>query len=119
MRIAISTAGSSLDDMVDTRFGRAPRFMIVDSVTREFTMIDNTQNLNAEQGAGIQSAQNVLDAGVSAVITGHAGPKAFKVLAAAKIDVYLCDGKTIADALDAFSAGKLTIADSADVEGHW
>lgn len=119
MKIAISTSGDGLDAPVDSRFGRAPRFMIIDSVSRTFSMIDNTQNLNAEQGAGIQSAQHVVDAGVSAVITGHAGPKAFKVLAAAKIDVYLCEGRTIAQALDLLAAGKLTIADSADVEGHW
>lgn len=119
MKLAVSTAGDSLDAMVDSRFGRAPKFMIIDTVTKDFSIIDNTQNLNAEQGAGIQSAQHIVDAGVSAVITGHAGPKAFKVLAAAKIEVYLCEAKTIAQALELLTAGKLVIADNADVEGHW
>lgn len=119
MKIAVSTSGNSFDAPVDSRFGRASRFMIVDTVTKEFSMIDNMQNLNAEQGAGIQSAQHVVDAGVSALITGHAGPKAFKVLSAAKIDVYLCEGKTIAQALELLSKGSLAVADGADVEGHW
>lgn len=119
MKIAVSTSGDGLEALVDSRFGRAPRFMIVDTVTKAFSMIDNTQNLNAEQGAGIQSAQHVVEAGVSAVITGHAGPKAFRVLSAAKIDVYLCEGRTIAQALELLAAGKLTISDNADVEGHW
>jgi predicted Fe-Mo cluster-binding NifX family protein len=52
------------------------------------------------------------------VVTGHCGPKAFRVLSAAGVKVYNTDAPTVAEALDRFRAGKLVPADAADVEGH-
>ena len=39
------------------------------------------------QGAGIQAAQTVIGRGAEALITGFCGPKAFRVLTAAKVQV--------------------------------
>jgi predicted Fe-Mo cluster-binding NifX family protein len=119
MKIAVSTSGDSPAAALDARFGRAPKFLIHDTESGAYTSIDNEQNLNAAQGAGIQSAQNVARAGAEAVITGHTGPKAFAVLAQAGIAVYLSDAPTVADALAALAAGTLKRQESADVEGHW
>ena len=63
MKIAISSSGSTLEDTIDLRFGRAAMFIIYDLDHENFTSVDNEQNLNAAQGAGIQggvggSAQN-------------------------------------------------------------
>jgi len=80
---------------------------------------NNDQNLNATQGAGIQSAMHLVNAEVDCLITGHCGPKAFQVLETANIKVYLCDAKTIADAYALFKEGKLEIADGANAESHW
>lgn len=52
-------------------------------------------------------------------MTGHCGPKAFRVLSAAGVKVYDTDQPTVAAALEAFKAGWLKPAESADVEGHW
>ena len=119
MKIAISTAGAVLEDPIDSRFGRAPKFIIYDSADDSFELIDNAQNLNAAQGAGIQSAQNVAAYGVQAVITGHTGPKAFRVLNEAGIDVYYAKEVSAGTAINLFLNGKLTKAENADVEGHW
>lgn len=119
MKIAVSCSGTDKDSLVDSRFGRAKSFMIIDTENDTWEYIENSQNLNAAQGAGIQSAQNVVDKGADAVITGHCGPKAFKVLNAAEISIYLGAEGTVSDAVEKLKKGELTAAKDADVEGHW
>ncbi len=119
MKIAITTSGKTLESPVELRFGRAPEFLVFDMETTLFTSVDNTQNLNAAQGAGIQSAGNVINAGASVLISGHCGPKAMKVLKTAGIKVYLTEGGTVREAIAAFEAGTLTEITEADVEEHW
>lgn len=119
MKIALTTSGNDLAAPLDSRFGRAPKFLIYDLDANTFEVLDNDQNLNAAQGAGIQSAQNIARSGVKALVTGHCGPKAFRVLAAANIKIYNTSAATVAEALEQYRAGKLTPSVSADVEGHW
>ena len=119
MKIAITTSGSNLNAPLDSRFGRSPKFLVYDQDNGSFEIIDNQQNLNATQGAGIQSAETVVRSGAKVLVSGHCGPKAFRVLAAAGVKVYTSDAPTVAAALETFKAGKLKEAGSADVEGHW
>lgn len=119
MKIALTTSGDDLHAPLDSRFGRAPKFLIYDLETNTYDVIDNEHNLNAAQGAGIQSAQNIARSGVQALITGHCGPKAFRALQAAGIKIHNTNAATITEALDQYRSGKLTEAQSADVEGHW
>jgi predicted Fe-Mo cluster-binding NifX family protein len=119
LKIAFTTSGKELFSPMDGRFGRAQRFLIYDTDRKEFELIDNQQNLEAAQGAGIQAAQNVVRAGAEAVVTGHCGPKAFSVLTTAGIKVFNTDAPTVAEALQRFSSGGLKPAGDADVEGHW
>jgi predicted Fe-Mo cluster-binding NifX family protein len=119
MKIAITTSGNSLDSALDQRFGRAASFLIYDQEQQSFTVIDNKQNLSAAQGAGIQAAETIAGQGVEVLLTGHCGPKAFRVLQAAGIKVYNTAAKTVQEALDLFRQNKLKEAESADVEGHW
>ena len=119
MKIAVTSQGNSLEDLVDPRFGRAMRFLVFDAETSKLQVVDNTRTLNTAQGAGIQAAETLSRLGVQAVITGHCGPKAFRVLSAAGIKVFSTDAPTVAEALDRFRSGKLTGVHSADVEGHW
>ena len=119
MKVAITTAGNSLDAELDPRFGRASRFLIVDIETDKVETIENAQNLNAAQGAGIQAALKVAETGAAAVITGHCGPKAFRVLSEAGIKVFNTNAKTAGEALSLYKEGKLAAAENADVEGHW
>ena len=119
MNIAITSKGNSLEAPIDLRFGRAEKFIIYDTETGEFACMDNSQNLNATQGAGIQSAQNVINTGTKALLTGHCGPKAFRTLAAGEVEVYTVKQMTVQEAIDQFKQGKLTAEKSADVEGHW
>jgi len=119
MKIAISTSGTSLDAAIDPRFGRAVRFLIYDVEQKNFTLVENEQNLNATQGAGIQAAKIIIDSGAKAVISGHCGPKAFKVLGTAGVAIYHSDADSIAAALEQYNSGELQPAQDANVEGHW
>lgn len=119
MKIAITTTGSDLDSPFCERFGRSPKFIIYDTDTGSFSVVDNSVNLNAAQGAGIQTAQNIVNQKVSCVVTGHCGPKAFTVLSKADIRIFLAKAGTVREVIEAFTAGKLQEAKSPDVEGHW
>jgi predicted Fe-Mo cluster-binding NifX family protein len=118
MKIALTTSGKSLDAPVDSRFGRAPGFLLYDLETKTFSVVDNELNLNAPQGAGIQAAETIVRSGARVLVTGHCGPKAFRVLSAAGITVYTTDGLTVAEALARYAGGTLIEATAADVEGH-
>jgi predicted Fe-Mo cluster-binding NifX family protein len=119
MKVAITAAGPELSSSVDPRFGRARYLLVVDVPGRTALAIDNLAGMNAAQGAGIQAAQNVIDNGAIVLITGHCGPKAFRALKAAGIDVYLTSEGMVADAIDRFEADELALAPAADVDGHW
>ncbi|MFW5860576.1 MAG: NifB/NifX family molybdenum-iron cluster-binding protein [Planctomycetota bacterium] len=119
MRIAVTTTGTAPSASVDRRFGRAQRFLIVDTGSDTVEVVDNTQNLQAAQGAGIQAAQNVADADVDVLLTGHVGPKAFATLQAAGITVVTGAAGTVEEAVAAFLAGEIRPAAQADVNGHW
>jgi predicted Fe-Mo cluster-binding NifX family protein len=119
MKIAISSQGTDLNASLDPRFGRAAGFIVFDDENGNFEYISNEQNLQAMQGAGIQTAQNVAQTGAKAVISGHVGPKAFSALRSGGIDIYLCQAGTVQEALDSLKVGTLEKAQDADKPGHW
>ncbi|WP_188399852.1 NifB/NifX family molybdenum-iron cluster-binding protein [Sporomusa sp. GT1] len=110
MKIAITAHGEDCQATVDTRFGRADYFVIYDQEKAAWETIANTQNLEAAHGAGIQAGQSLARTGADVLITGHVGPKAFKVVNAANITIYSLgtESGTVQAALEAFLAGKLS-----------
>lgn len=119
MKVVITSKGDGLDAAVDPRFGRAARFVVYDTETKEARSVDNTQSFDAPQGAGVQAAQTVSRLGAECLLTGHCGPKAFRALVSAGIRVFTGAEGTVAEALAAFEQGRLAAATAADVEGHW
>ena len=119
MKIVITAQGKELSSEIDPRFGRAKWLIVVDTESGDLQAHDNAVNLNAAQGAGIQTGQNIANLGVEVVITGNVGPNAFKTLNAADIKIFLAQKQTVAEAIDSFKAGKLKEVDQANVEGHW
>jgi predicted Fe-Mo cluster-binding NifX family protein len=87
LKIAITSTGKDLDSQMDPRFGRAAYILIVDTLNHGFKVLDNSENVNAFKGAGIQSAVMVSDQGAKVLLTGYCGPNAFKTLNAAGIKV--------------------------------
>ena len=119
MKVVITAQGNELSSEVDLRFGRAQYLIVMNTETGGFQAHSNTVNLNAAQGAGIQTGRNVAEFGVEALITGNVGPNAFKTLSAAGVKIFLSEKQTVAEAIDSFKAGKLKEVDQANVEGHW
>ena len=121
MKVVITSTGEKPDDKLDLRFGRAQYFIVMDTETGTHEVVNNQQNLNAAQGAGIQAGKNVIDTGAEAVITGNVGPKAHHTLQSAQIKIYLCpdDSCTVQQAFERFQKGELQPVDAANVSGHW
>ncbi|GAH77004.1 unnamed protein product, partial [marine sediment metagenome] len=109
MRIAISATGPSLDADVDPRFGRCQYFIIVDPETMQYESMENP-SVMAGGGAGISTAQMVVNKEVQAVITGNCGPNAYQVLSAAGIQITTGVSGKIKDAIQAYKSGQLQVA---------
>jgi predicted Fe-Mo cluster-binding NifX family protein len=119
MKIAITAKGTQLTDAVDPRFGRAPYILIVDLESMAYEALDNSVNVNAFRGAGINAATMVADKGVQVLLTGYCGPKAFTVVNAAGIKVVADITGTVAEAIDTFKNEPVQYSEGANVEGHW
>ncbi len=118
MKIILTTSGVDLQAPLDPRFGRAPNYLVYDLENSVFKIIDNQKQLEASQGAGILAAEQVARLGAKALVTGHCGPKAFRVLHAAGIKVYTCAAATVAEALTQYRAGQLSEAEGPSVYEH-
>jgi predicted Fe-Mo cluster-binding NifX family protein len=118
-KIAVTSAGPSLDNQVDPRFGRAAGFVVVDLETMETRYIDNGRSQIMAQGAGIQAAELVARAGVNFLLTGFVGPKAFQALTAAGIRVgQNLEGLTVRQAVERFKKGQVGVARGANRAGR-
>lgn len=105
--VAVSSEGPTLEDLLDPRFGRAGGFVRVDGATGRVSYLDNGAAQVRAQGAGIQAAELLAQAGVQVLLTGQVGPKAAAALEAAGIRaVEGFGGMTVAAALAAFQAGE-------------
>lgn len=87
MKLCISSTGKDLSSRVDTAFGRAPFFLIIDIDTMNEEVVENPAAA-AGHGAGIAAAQTVSDKGVNVVLSGYVGPNAFNALHASGIKVF-------------------------------
>lgn len=119
MRVAFTAGGESLDSPFDNRFGRAEKFIIYDTESDTFEVLDNTHNLQAVQGAGVQSAQHIIDSKVDELVTGNLGPKAAKIIFAAGILVYQAKAETVSEALAMYKSKAIKPLKEPTVEEHW
>jgi predicted Fe-Mo cluster-binding NifX family protein len=116
MKIAVSTAGPSIKDLVDPRFGRCACFLIIDTDTLDFEVIENSSK-NLSGGAGIEAAQRVADQGVTHVLTGRCGPNAEKVLSAAGIRIVDGCAGTVRETVERFRSGPVSSAQQPPASG--
>lgn len=119
MKVAVTSQGEALDAPVDPKFGRAAYILIFDTNDDSIEVIDNSENVNAFKGAGIQAAATVADKGAQVLLTGYCGPRAFQTLEAAGVKVANDATGTVQGALEDFKNGKLVYASSANADAHW
>lgn len=118
-RIAVTSEGPTLQHAVDPRFGRAGGFVVVDTDTMETTYVDNGASQVLAQGAGIQAAENIVNAGAEVLLTGFVGPKAFAALQAAGVRIGQdLEDLTVEQAIERFKAGAVTFATAPNREGQ-
>lgn len=115
MKVAVSSQGRTPDAQVDPRFGRAACFVLVDTDTPAFEVIENS---GGEGGAGIAAAKIVIDAGAEAVLTGNCGPNAERTLRAGGVRLFTGVSGTIAEAVEAYKAGRLVEASGPSVQPY-
>ncbi|MBW1801013.1 MAG: NifB/NifX family molybdenum-iron cluster-binding protein [Deltaproteobacteria bacterium] len=118
MKIAVSSSGPTLDDTVETRFGRCAYFLIVDTDTMEYEALQNP-NISLGGGAGIQSAQLMANKGVSFVLTGNCGPNAFQTFGAAGVQVITGVTGRVREGVEQFKTGALTQSSGPNVQSHF
>lgn len=107
MKLCITATGKDIDANVDTRFGRAPWFLIVDTDTG--TIIEAVENHAATQGqgAGIAATKLLSDKNIDAILTGTVGPNAAQVFETTGISLVegLSPQDTVQEALVKFKQG--------------
>ena len=120
MKIAITASGEDLNSPVDRVFGRTRFFVIMDPEETSIEVLENSQNVNAAQGAGIQAAQQIANKCIDVVLTGNVGPNAFRALDAVSIKVYQfgSDILTVHDAVAAWKEERLQEVTAPTAEGH-
>ncbi len=118
MKIAVTAVGSSMDSMVEARFGRAPYYIIVDTETMDYEAIENP-NVAAGGGAGIQSAQFIAGRDIKFLLTGNCGPNAFNVFGAAGVQIIVGVTGTVHQAVEQFKSGAFAATTQPNVESHF
>lgn len=87
-------------------FGRAPYFLLHNTQDKTSRVLEN-QAANAPGGAGIKSAQFVVDQGANALITVRCGENAAEVFSAAGLTIYKAEGSGAEENLNKLAEGKL------------
>ena len=107
MKIGIPVVEKDMNSMMDSRFGRCPYFVIVDSETGEGKVIENP-GATASSGAGVRAVETLINAGVEAIITSEVGPNAAAMLEESGIKVLRSpSGLKVKDALQKYQNGEL------------
>lgn len=118
MKLAITSSGPSISAAVDPRFGRCAYVLIVDPDSMRFQVVENHQNLDLPQGAGIQAGKTIVNHRADVLITGHCGPKAFSVLKRAGVAVITGASGTVEQVIEQYKSGGFNTASRANVDGH-
>lgn len=79
MRIVVISEGESLDSEVGEDFGHSPFFLVVDSDTLDYHVIEN-EFADSPEGAGVAVAKAITTLKPDAVITGGIGIHGLDIL---------------------------------------
>jgi predicted Fe-Mo cluster-binding NifX family protein len=101
MKIGVISEGDSLDSFVADDFGHAPYFLIVDSDSMDYTVIEN-EYADSVEGAGMLVAKAIVGLEVDAVITGGIGMHGIDILNKAGILVSSDEEGTVEDSVNDF-----------------
>ena len=114
MKLAFCTKskdGRELDD----RFGRSAAFRIVESEDGSVVRTMGNALADASGSAGVGAAQSLADEGAEGIVAPHLGPKAADAARRLGLNVWhQGEASTVEEALEAWKAGRLEEAGTAD-----
>ena len=105
MKTLIAAENISLDSPVAKRFGHAPCYLLVDTDTMQFEVIDNTQTHDETHDIIPQMAAR----GVETLVTGNIGPHAFRLTQSLNLKVALARALPVSKALEKLQRNELKI----------
>lgn len=95
-KMAVCSAGKSLDSQLDGRFGRCAFLIIIAEEEGNAYEVFPNPAVQHAHGSGISTAQTLVTKGVGKLVVGRIGPKAYEVLQKGGIKVYRADeGQTV------------------------
>lgn len=108
-KIAITVvADTGFGAAMDEHFGRAPYFLMLTGESRLSAEIVQNDVMDAVHGAGTRAAALMATNGVTDIISGQFGPKAYSALEQLHINMWTApNGLTAEQAVDEFLRGNL------------
>lgn len=103
MKILLPVTGKD-SEIISDNFGRCEYFLLINQ--NEYSYIHN-DNLDLVNGAGVKSAQLVIDLEVDVVIVPKLGEKASKLLKLADVEIYKSISRNLNENLELFKENKL------------
>jgi len=104
VKIAVPALGPTIGSAVAPTFARCPYFIVIDTACQGISVLENT-GATRDSGVATGVVQLLVDAGIGIVLGQRCGPQATRALTAAKIDVRLGHRGTVAEIIEAFTAG--------------
>jgi predicted Fe-Mo cluster-binding NifX family protein len=106
MKIAISSTGPGLSDLVDPRFSRCRYYIFYDTGTGSYESKENTAGIHCVT-RGTATGNLVAGEYVDCVLTGHIGPKAMTILKGARVRIFVGISGLVKAAIEACQSGQL------------
>ena len=105
MKVAVAASGNDLKSKLADRFARAEYFIIYDTKSGEYEVVENITP--ESHGAGPRVVQTIASHGVDAVIVPGVGKNAFDALNAAGIKAYLGKPLSVEENIKMLASGDL------------
>ena len=106
MNIAVAIQKPEIHSAVSDSFGKSEYFLFYNNKSKTEQIIRNPF-LGTLGGAGIQTAQLLIEKNADAAIVNHIGWNAFRILNSAGIEVYHFEAGTAEDAIKNLTEGNL------------
>lgn len=106
---------NDLNSPVSAHFGQSRSFALIDDDTNDVTFVKND---GTHHGGTVPPPQIIANSGADALLCGGLGVKAVRMFEQLGVHVYCNASGTVAEALNAYKAGKLPEATDANACQH-